>query len=330
MIARANLGRRGAERRGLGFRITRCFAPMLGVCVLMLPGAGCQQNSQKNFSTTFWNPLGLKLPFSPDVEPIRVGVVADGSDGWNISWDVRAWWDMQAKAPFSELRGALQATLNKPVQISALKPFQVAAHLESGRLDFALLTDAQLEEVKKDSKEFELVARAKLAGRTGLIVSKADSDIQSIKDVAGQRFSFGPRGDAVYHYATLAALQEQGITINDIQKEIIPIQTLQYHISAAESAKEIAFGLTTVGVIDKDEYEALSDTGATLLPPRPAKDQFRVLGATKMIALGPFVASKHCDSETVATVRRLLLEADHERPTMVASLGIASFTGDDE
>jgi ABC-type phosphate/phosphonate transport system substrate-binding protein len=203
----------------------------------------------------------------------------------------------------------------------------VAAHLSSGRLDFALLTEAQLEEVRRETQDFELVAHAELSRRTGLIVTKADSDIQSLAGIKGRRFSFGPRGDAVLHYAALSTLSDAGVTIDDIKPEIIPGSTLQYHFNSFESAKEIALGTTVVGVIDKAEYEAYPDTGFKLLPLTFAKDQFRVLGETNPLPLGPFVASTHCDPELVATVRQFLVDADEHRPEMVASLGVASFTG---
>ena len=166
-----------------------------------LPAWGCQQAGNLLFSESFWNPFGLKLPFAADEEPIRIGVVSDGTG----NFDVRAWWDVTDRTPWTPLRASLARHAKRPVQVEQLKLFQLAIHLESGRLDFALLSDAQYDELENRDELCDLVARADGAVRTGLIVAEADSDIDSIEEISGIRFAFGPRGDPVLHYAAAAA-----------------------------------------------------------------------------------------------------------------------------
>jgi len=214
------------------------------------------------------------------------------------------------------------------VQVVQLQPFQISPHLESGWLAFALLSDEQCEAVTKENLQCHAIARASAIERTGLIVAKADSDIQSIGDLAGQRFAFGPHSDPVLHYAAAAALRAEGVSIDKIQREVLPVvNTLQYHISSAEAAKEVAYGTTPAGVIDQAEYEAYPETGGRLFPLKFSKDQFRVLGRTKPVEVGPFVASAKADEALVESVREFLLSAGAKRPNVTTSLGIAAFTG---
>ena len=164
-----------------------------------------------------------------------------------------------------------------------LKPFQVAAHLQSGRIDFAFLSARQYLNVVEEFGELgHVIAVSDVLERQGLIVADANSDIHSFGDIAGERFSFGPTGDAVLDVKARATLQANGVSDDDIKKELLPIpNSSQHHISSAESAFEIAFGIGThVGVIDKSEYEDYPDTGGSFLLRIFGKDNFRVLGET--------------------------------------------------
>jgi ABC-type phosphate/phosphonate transport system substrate-binding protein len=287
---------------------------------LLATVAGCQGDF---FSQTLWNPFDLKSPFAVDQKPIRIGVVSDGNGIWNI----RAWWDLRDATPWTDFRVALSDATGRPVQVEQLKAFQVALQLEGGRLDFALLSDEQFAEVAEQIDRCEVVARAVVIDRVGLIVAKASSDVQSMEQVAGHRFSFGPRGDPVLHYATAAALEAAGVTVDAIQRELVPLHSLQYHLSAFESAKEIAYGTTDVGVIDQAEYESYPETGGTLIPVSFAKDQFRILGHTSPLDLGPFVAAPDADPKMTRAVRKFLLSTGDQRTCVTGSIGVASFVG---
>ncbi|NOT00585.1 MAG: PhnD/SsuA/transferrin family substrate-binding protein [Phycisphaerales bacterium] len=304
--------------------VIRCsgmvVAASAGCAAVGLILTGC---AAPDFSTSFWNPLGLKSPFVLTREPIRVGVVRSASS----NLDMLAWWDVVERTPWTEFQTALGWKTGRPVQIEQLKPFQLQAHLEDGWLDFAFLTDEQCAALMAETKSAAIIARAESDDRAGLIVASAKSDIQSLGQIAGQRFAFGPRGDPVLHYATVAALESAGVTIDGIQRELIPPDAFQYHISSFEAAKEVAFGATAVGVIEKSEYDQYADTGGRFFPLKYSKDQFRVLAEARPVKLGPVVASTSTDADLVDTVRGFLLSAKKRSPGVVSSLGIAGFTG---
>lgn len=287
---------------------------------LILPGC-----ARPDFSTSFWNPLGLKPPFALNQEPIRVGVVRSASS----NLDMLVWWDVVERTPWTEFQTALAWKTGRPVQIEQLKPFQLQAHLEDGWLDFAFLTDEQCSALMAETKSAAVIARAESDERAGLIVASAKSGIQSLEQVAGQRFAFGPRGDPVLHYAVVAALESAGVTIDEIQRELIPPGAFQYHLNSFEAAKEVAFGATVVGVIEKREYDEYADTGGRFFPLQYSKDQFRVLAEARPVKLGPVVASTATDARLVDTVRSFLLSAKKRSPGVVSSLGIAGFAGAD-
>lgn len=292
----------------------------VGVLCLVMMVAGCQSDQ---FSQSFWNPFGLETPFAQQQEPVRIGVTGD----LNSLWNVKAWWDMEDRTPWTEFRRALGRHLNRPIQVEQLKPFQLALQLESGRLDFALLDDEHYAEVTREVDSCRVIARAQADQRVGLIVASVKSDVQSIDQVAGKRFAFGPRGDCVLHFGAAAALEEAGVSIGSIQRELIPIDTLQYHLNSEEVAKEVVYGLTPVGVIDQADYASYQDSDGTLLPLKFSKDQFRVLGRTKPVDLGPFLAGPVADQELVTQVRTFLVQAAKDKPAITSALGIASFVG---
>jgi ABC-type phosphate/phosphonate transport system substrate-binding protein len=298
----------------------------LSLGVLAVLAGGCAGGV---FSSTIWNPLHLPLP-QLDKKPVRIGIVA-GSGG--DAETARVWWDFGKSGPYADLQEELRVTLAKSVQIEPMKPFQIAAHLRSGRLQFAMLSVCEYAEACKDGPIGETLAVAEPTTQQGLIVTAADSDIQSVSDLKGKRFSFGPRNDAALHYGALAALERAGITIDDIAKELLPPGSLQHHISSYESAKEIAYGVagikTPAGVIDKAEYEALPDTGGKMInpiAPSLSKDQFRILAQTPRSEEGRVVASDQADAEIRAKVRDFLLTSEKKNRSVLSALGLSRFS----
>jgi ABC-type phosphate/phosphonate transport system substrate-binding protein len=194
-------------------------------------------------------------------------------------------------------------------------------------LDFALLTTSESGEIESQVANCKAIAMAKNRPDIGLIVASAKSDVRSISDIAGKRFAFGPRGDAVYHYGAAAALTAAGVTLDKIKRELIPINTLQYHLDPTEAAKEVAFGATPAGVISKSEFDRYPDSGGRLFPLSFSKDQFRVLGETPTVEYGPVIASARVDAETVDKVRSFLLDVGDRYPDATRSMLIAGFTG---
>ena len=234
----------------------------------------------------------------------------------------------------------MQKKLKRPVQIEPMKPFQIAANLKSGRLDFGFMSQADFTESSADVGAFgNVLAVSELAHRQGLIVANANSNIMSIPEISGKRFSFGPQGDPVLDVAAKDALQAAGLPIESIAKELvglskdtlISVNSSQHHISSDESAYEIAYLIgTDAGVVEASDYEQWPEKGGSLLLRTFSKDQFRVLGKTESVVVntideGPFVASTTTDPGLVDQVTGFLLAANNTNNRQLRTLGLARF-----
>ena len=298
----------------------------------LLLSSGCHD---AKFSTTVLNPLNLKLPFLPYQEPIRIGIVHKRGGIFDpASWNLENIGKLEnAGSPCLPLCNRLQRYLNAPVEIDDLKPFQVAAHLQSGRLDFAILSASNY---LKLSKEFgdvgQVIAISEVKTRQGIIVADARSDIHSLEDIRGHRFAFGPKGDVVLDEGAKRALEAAGIDLADIEKELLPVpNSYQYHISSREAAFEIAYGLgTPVGVIERSEYEAYPDSGGSFLLRTFGKDNFRILAETEPVCIktipeGPFLASPEADPKLVKRVVDFLMSTSGDTRRAFTAMGLAGF-----
>ena len=227
----------------------------------------------------------------------------------------------------------MERHLGVPVQISQLKPFQVAAPLQSGRVEFAFLSADDYVNLAKEFGDLgDVIAVSDVLERQGLIVAEAKSKIYSIADIPGHRFSFGPANDPVLDKGARNALLAEGVKADQIKKELLPIpNTFQHHISSAESAYEIAYGIGThVGVIDKSEYEDYPESGGSFLLRTFSKDSFRILGETEKVRFdtipeGPFIASDDTDVELVGRVRDFLVDAGEDEQPAFRAMGLAGF-----
>lgn len=302
----------------------------LTVCIACV--GGCED---EKFTSTVFNPLNLKLPFLPYQEPVRIGIV----DHRTGLFDPSSWNIEEVGSPWNPLRRALEQHLGRPVQMEALKPFQIAAHIQSGRLQFAMLGAADYLGASKEFGSFgEVIGISKVKTRQGLIVARAKSDVQSFADIKGKRFAFGPIGDAVLDVAAKEALVANGVPLDDIQREVLPVPTaFQHHISSNEAAYEVVWGLgtelglgTEVGVIEREEYDAMPESGGSLLLRTFGKDNFRVLGETKVVRIdtipeGPLLASTETDPKLVEEVREFLVTAGKKHSRELTAMGLAGF-----
>ncbi len=312
------------------FRSGRARGAALAACVAACASgpAGCQSSESREF--TLWNPFGFRNPFQPDQPPLRIGMVADTQG----VFDPRTWVETFKTPPWEELSKHLSSELKRPVQVEPLTADQIAFHLQSGRIQFALVSGADVDRILGKTQAFLEIARAEAATRKGVIVADADSGIRSMSELKGKRFAFGPSGDPILDTAAKEALRKAGVTIDDLKREILPIPgTLQYHLSSFEVAKEIVYGGTPAGVMDQDEFESLPERGGkfTWKGFTLSRDQFTVLGATDGVPLDTiedarFLASKTADAALVERLRHVLLEMDRRRREACLSLGFRRFT----
>lgn len=272
------------------------MAAMLG---LVMAAAGCGQFTE---------------------EPVRVGVAH-----YDPSLLILPKW-----TSFSRY---LADELDRPVPFQLLKPWQICAHLGTGRLQFAMLTPGDYCALRSDDQHRILAVPINGRGqvrRQGLIITAAESELESVEQIEGRRFHFLPAND-VLNQAALGLLLEAGVVEKSLDGGFLGLGLDTRHVSSAEVAKSVIVEKGSAGVIDRDDYERWPETGGVILmptpiPPLPSKDQVRVIGETVVVPNGPFVASVHADEELVNAVRDCLFTEKLRRNLALASLDCSTFT----
>lgn len=292
---------------------------------LMIGGwvGGCADT--RLFSASTWDPAGVRFMLDAHNKPITIGLCYEHKG----IFDVSRWGQ---KTPWDTFRKRLQEQLHRPVRFENLEPFQIAFHLtDTGNIDFALLNAADYVEMTKEGTSGRILAISQRRIRRGVVIAKAKSEIQSLGDLKGRRFAFGPKNDAVLHRAALSYLEANGMAASEI-KTLLPGQ-LQHHFSSTEVAKEIAYGVgTDAGVVEAADFDSWPETGGRWfpLPVTFSKDQFNVLGRTPEVVVetigeGPFLVGDHVDEGIVSAMRTFLLEADTKHRRALDDLGFAKF-----
>ncbi len=135
-----------------------------------------------------------------------------------------------------------------------------------------------------------------------VVITLADSGIQSIKDLKGNKVAFGSVGSTSKHLGPMQALKDYGI---DPLKDITPIHTkMNVAWEALKKGDVAAVGMNHLNFLSYRQLEL--DRGG--LPP----------GAFRVIARGPdlpndiLMAGAHVDAGIVEKVRKTFLENSGE------------------
>ena len=291
----------------------------------------------ETFSKSVWDPFAIQPLFLSGTKPVRIGIACSDTQRRDSILNPLTWLPIR-RTPWTALERGLSDALRRPVVVEDLKPFQVAAHLRSGRIQFAWMSAADYLEMLKDGELGSVLTLSQGGSRRGLIVASAKSDVRSVTDIKSRRFAFGPKDDPVLHLGALKTLEQAGVTADAVAKELLPVPgMLQFHISSNEAAKEVVYGLnlgglsTAAGVIEESEYLSYPETGGRLLPlPTFSKDQFCILARTEpvrieTIANGPFLAGPDTDSKIASGVRAYLVAAEKKDKATLKDLGVARF-----
>lgn len=300
---------------------------LLGLGLLLAGLMGCQ-TSRAGFH--LWNPLGLKLPFSPKERPVRIAVAA-AREGMFAPEN----WARTFQTPWSPLCEELSRQLDKPVQIEPMPSDQIAYHLQSGRFQFALVSKEEVPGMKERCPAIETLAEGETYQPRGVMVADASSPIRTFADLKGRRFAFGPLGSELLDVEAKKALKREGVSPDELRKEFFPVPgSFQYHINSAEVAKELVLGIqgADAGVIEEDFYVGLADKGGgfTWTGYRFAKEQFRILGYTDALDMKglpgcTLVSTAGVDGEMRRRVAAFFIEVDQKKPEVIHKLGVARF-----
>ncbi len=304
----------------------RCLR-WLGLAIVVVSVAGCSASPDR---ASIWNPFGLELTFAPTQDPVRVGVESQASGILNPT----AWAAAFRVPPWEALGHRLTRELDVPVQFEPMTVDQLAYHLESGRLQFALASRTGYEAIREQGSDCRLIATAVPARRQAVIVAGAGSGVRTLLDVRGKRFAFGWPTDMNLDAATFRCLQEGGVSQDDLHREALPIPgAWQRHADSAAAAREIVYGLgTPCGVIDGAYYDSLPARGGrwALLGATVSRDQLVVLARARAAYVETIDDARFITSSQTAPplVRRVeqVLDSLHESDAgALAPLGLERF-----
>jgi len=217
--------------------------------------------------------------------------------------------------------------LNKPVSFDLLTPRQIRVHLGTGRVKFALLSQADYAQIAK-AETCKILAVPKNANkqthRRGLIIVAAKSPIKALSELKAKRFHFMPYGNILNELA-LGTLHEANVASTELDKGILGLELDTHHISSLEVAKSVVLEQNVAGVIDEADYESWPEAGGSFVLLRPSKDQVRVIAKTISVPEGPFVVSINAPEELTQKVRDYLLKDLNKQPLALAPMGYTGF-----
>ncbi len=219
--------------------------------------------------------------------------------------------------------------LNKPVCFELLNPRQIRVKMGTGRLQFAMLTAGDFEQIAP-ADTYEILAVPKDTQgriiRRGLIIVAPNSRLQSLSELKKQRFHFLPPEDPL-NEAALGALLEAGVDKKDLNQGLLELGMSlgMHHINSLEVAKSVVLEQNAAGVIDEDDYNKWKETGGSLLLLNPSRDQVRIIAHTVTIPAGPFLAAKNNPPELTAKVKEFLFKVVGKNPLALAPLGYSGF-----
>ncbi len=219
--------------------------------------------------------------------------------------------------------------LNKPVCFELLKPRQIRIHLGTGRLQFAMLTAGDFEQIAP-ADTYEILAVPKDAQgriiRRGLIIVAPNSPLRSLGELKKQRFHFLTPEDPL-NEAALGALLEAGVDKNDLNQGLLGLgmNLGMHHINSLEVAKSVLLEHNAAGIIDEDEYNKWKKTGGSLLLLNPSQDEVRIIAHTVAVPAGPFLAARNNPPELTAKVKDFLLKVVGKNPLALVPMGYSGF-----
>jgi ABC-type phosphate/phosphonate transport system substrate-binding protein len=273
--------------------------------------AGCQHEQPLDLeSVNLFAPLETLLQIQP---PVRLGVT-------------RIHINPLVAPPWQRLEQELKRILGRNVQVLQLKPFQIRAKMGLGQLDFALVSASDYLEIATRpvcqivavplNPDMSLYKR-------GLIVTAQDSGIQTLDQLQGKRFAFGPAEDPVLFIAPADALIRAGVNLPDLTKELLP--PFGFHISSFEAAKAVLYEGVQAGVVDEQEFTSWPEATTALFQTGLPRQRFRVLCQTEPVPNGPFLAGSKTDPQMLARVRKYLLEEVKNHADVLTGLGAGGF-----
>jgi len=203
--------------------------------------------------------------------------------------------------PFlSYLADRMSEELGEPVTIKMKIAKEYVAginQLAEGNVDFARFGPASYVHVMEQNSGIQLVAmESKKGGKRfkGVIVVHADSEIQSLDQLAGLSFAFGNELSTIGRYLAQSHLLEAGISGADLQE----FSYLGRHDLVGEA---VGAGRFSAGALKESTYKKLVAKGV------PIRALMSFDNVTK-----PWIASSNVSPTVVAAMRRVMMSSENE------------------
>ncbi len=243
---------------------------------------------------------------------------------------------------FRALAPKLEALFGRPVVFRAQPDGEaLGQQLTLGEIEFAFLSAKEFCEIDNAS-QLELLATAMNPGgrstRRAFIITRKDSSIARIPDLAGKRFAYGYRGDLLTDYATRATLKNEGLDASKLATEILP-PPLAYDgrlYAGKDAAAKVAIPVLrgdvfpiSAGVMDEIEFLKLPATGGNFIT-GPAQDDFRILAKTMVVPEMVVAVGPATNQALAVKMADFLLNQVEKEPVICEQMGVSGFTTADE
>lgn len=274
----------------------------LSVCVALLLGtsAGCR---------SFINLFGMD-------EPVRMALVTENPVEL-----------INPFSPYDPLVTAMRDELGRRVTIEPLFPGQTGPQLRSGRFHLAMATPLHYARME-DRTAFRLVAapgtHAKPVSRPAVLIVPANSEIESVSQLADKRVAFGPKDAVRTYHAGLALLRSQGLDEESLAAEWPVVGDLSKHIAGPTARTQTVLdGTAAAAFLDEAEWNLMPELEEQ--PGEPCRSKLRVIARTAAVPDLLLFASPELDDETFNQIQGFLLSVHLKQSEVLEPLGYDGF-----
>ncbi len=229
--------------------------------------------------------------------------------------------------PYEELRQALKDHMDRPVRLQLCAPFQCELYLSGGFCQFAFVPPTVYARLADRGRFPVLAASADLRGRRerpALLIVRSDSEIESVADLRGKVVAFGPSIDGRTCVAALDLLERNGVTRDDLKKELLPLPGSLKHIAEGRAlVRSVSSGSSDAGFLDQADWERMvagegDDAAADV-------SRLRILAETKPLPDILLIASPKTAPALVETVRAFMLASGRQHPATLKPLALSGY-----
>jgi phosphonate transport system substrate-binding protein len=186
--------------------------------------------------------------------------------------------------------------------------------LRAGHVDFARLGSSSYAIATRDGVQIEPIASAVkavtgLPGYYGYIVTRADSDIQTLEDLQGHTFAFTDPQSSSGYVVPACALKKAGVEV-----EVFMAGSHEAAVLAVQN------GTVDAGAIAQIRYDVAVSEGVV------SADELRIVWQSELIPNVPIVVQKSMEPELKEQLQTLFLDMPAELMAVMDRTGEIGYT----